>query len=330
MLAESKRADSNLYRGSDEGSEMKERVLSVSRRTDIPAFYTPWFMNRIRAGFCVYPNPLYPQKFYRVGLRRQDVLGIVFWTRHPGPLIPHLDELDRAGYVYYFQYTVVGYPQTIDPRSPSIETATKTFGNLSHCVGSSRIMWRYDPVILNSDLSPGWHHDNFRRIADALAGHTQRVIISVIDPYARTQRRVGTTDDGVLYGPDAYSEVLRAIVDEATSRKLTVQSCAETALHLEGIVPGSCIDAALLYSLAGRSSPRRLRLHKQREGCLCHESVDIGVNDSCGFGCQYCYATNSHEKAMETLRRHRPDWTCISQDVTMDTPDDKPEQGLLL
>ena len=308
---------------------MKPRIISASRRTDIPAFYTPWFMNRIRAGFCVYPNPLYPQKFYRVSLRSQDVLGIVFWTRHPAPLVHHLAELDKAGYVYYFQYTIVGYPQSLDPRSPSVETAAKTFSSLSHCVGPSRVIWRYDPIILNRELSPAWHRENFRRVADSLTGLTQRVIISVIDPYARTQRRVGTADDGVLYTPDAYRDVLQTIVAEARSRSLIVQSCAETSLQIDGIVPGSCVDAALLYSLAGRSSPSRLRLHKQREGCLCHESVDIGVNDSCGFGCKYCYATNSHDKAMETLRRHRPEWTCLSQDVAMNAPDDTPEQRLL-
>ena len=306
------------------------RIISASRRTDIPAFYTPWFMNRIRAGFCVYPNPLYPQKFYRVSLHRQDVLGIVFWTRHPAPLVHHLSELDKAGFVYYFQYTVLGYPPSIDLQSPSLDTAIKTFGILSKCVGPARIIWRYDPIVLNRDISPSWHQDNFRRIADSLTGLTHRVVISIIDPYARTQRRMGTGDDGVIYTPDAYADVLLTIVTEARSRSLVVQSCAETSLRIDGIEPGSCVDTALLCTLSGQSPPSRLRLHKQREGCLCHESIDIGVNNSCGFGCKYCYATNSHEKAMETLRRHRPEWTCISQDVAMDDPDDTPEQRLLL
>lgn len=309
--------------------DMKSRIVSVSRRTDIPAFYTPWFMNRIREGFCVYPNPLYPQKFYRVSLHKHEVLGFVFWTRHPAPLIPHLGELDKAGYVYYFQYTVVGYPHTIDLRSPSLDVAIKTFAELSNCVGPDRIIWRYDPIILNRDFSPTWHQENFRRLADSLAGRTKRVIVSVIDPYARTRRRVGTAEDGVLYTPDAYTDVLKIIVAEARSRDLVVQSCAEASLRIDGIVPGGCIDATLLYSLAGQSSPRRVAHHHQREGCLCHESVDIGVNNSCGFGCSYCYATNSHEKALENLRRHNPEWTCISQDVKMNAPEEKPAQQTL-
>ncbi len=309
---------------------MSEKIISASRRTDIPAFYTPWLMNRIHAGFCVYPNPLYPHKFYRVSLRKQDVLGIVFWTRHPAPLIPHLPELDKAGFAYYFQYTVVGYPRTIDVRSPSLDAAIKTFCDLSRHIGPDRTIWRYDPIILNRELTTSWHQDNFRRIADALAQATHRLVVSIIDPYARTQRRVGTSDDGVAYSPDAYVALLRWIVAEAAARSLRVQSCAESSLAVTGITPGSCVDAALLYSLAGRQPPSRLRLHKQREGCLCHQSVDIGVNDSCGFGCLYCYATTSHDRAMETLKRHQSEWTCITQDVQMVSPDDGAEQQMLL
>jgi hypothetical protein len=33
------------------------RIISVSRRTDIPAFYAPWFLNRLREGFAGYVNP---------------------------------------------------------------------------------------------------------------------------------------------------------------------------------------------------------------------------------------------------------------------------------
>lgn len=299
---------------------VKKRIISISRRTDIPAFYSPWFMNRIKAGYCVYPNPLYPNKFYRVSLLPQDVLGMAFWTRHAAPLIPRLAELDSLNFTYYFNYTVIGYPQTLDLRSPSLDVSIKTFKLLSERIGPNRIIWRYDPIILNKEISEKWHHDNFRRIADAISQATKRVVVSVIDPYARTQRRVGTAENGVLYNPESYIKLLQTIVYEAQQRGLSIQSCAESSLHVEGIVPGSCVDAKLIYSLSGRQIPERLKLHKQREGCLCNESTDIGVTDSCGFGCLYCYATKSHEKALATLRSHNPDWTCISQNIHIDAP----------
>lgn len=160
----------------------KPRIISASRRTDIPAFYAEWFMNRVRAGYCVYPNPLYPTKSYRVSLLPNDVLGIVFWTRHPAPLIPSLDSLNKAGFTYYFQYTITGYPRSIELRTPPIDVATKTFIELSRQIGPERVIWRYDPIILNRDLGKDWHRDNFSRIADAVGGATMRVVVSVIDP----------------------------------------------------------------------------------------------------------------------------------------------------
>jgi hypothetical protein len=297
---------------------MNPRVISASRRTDIPAFYTPWFLNRLRAGFCFYPNPRFPQQFHRVSLLPPDVLGLVFWTRHAAPLLPHLDELDRAGFPYYFQYTVTGYPRTIERHTPPTDTAVQTFAELSRRVGAARVIWRYDPLLLCREVTPAWQHDNFRRLADALAPFTQRVVVSVVDPYVRTQRRLGRTADGVQYALEAYTDLISLIVAEAQARNLCVHACAESALSIAGITPSRCVDAELLYALRGATPPARVRLHRQREGCLCHASVDIGVNDSCGFGCRYCYATNHPEQALATIRRHDPAWNCLTQDVVLD------------
>ena len=303
----------------------QEKIISASRRTDIPAFYTPWLMNRIRAGFCYYPNPMYPAKFYRVSLRKEDVLGFVFWTRHPAPLIPHLPELDKAGFSYYFQYTVVGYPQTIDPRSPSLETAIKTFLALSDAIGPEKLVWRYDPIILNHEISADWHYNNFSRIADAIGSATRRLVVSVVDPYQKTKKRIGGVDDGVAYNIDAYTGLLNRIVTNATSRGIRVDSCAEAAMEVPGISHGSCVDANLLNRLKGRPAPLKPKLHKQREGCLCHQSIDIGVNNSCGFGCQYCYATTNHDRALELVSSHNPQWSAISQDYIDETKTVMPE-----
>jgi hypothetical protein len=272
-------------------------------------------MARIRAGFCVYPNPLFPRQYHRVSLCPQDVLGIVFWTRQPTPLFRHLGALDRAGYVYYFQQTIVGYPEAIDRRAPSREEGVRSFAALSERIGAERVVWRYDPILLSRTISGAWHRDNFRRMADALAGRTRRVVVSVLDPYVRTRRRLETAEDGIEYRPAAYEELLQTLASEARARGMAMQSCAEPALRVAGIEPGRCVDGALLRALAGGAGVSRWRRHRQREGCLCHASVDIGVNDSCGFGCRYCYATRGDEIVPETLRQHRPEWTSLSADV---------------
>ena len=292
------------------------RIISASRRTDIPAFYTPWLMNRIRAGYCYYPNPVYPAKLYRVSLLKEDVSGFVFWTRHPAPLMPYLPELDKAGFPYYFQYTVNGYPQTIDGTSPPIETAIKTFLALSEAVGSDRVVWRYDPIILNAQITAEWHRKNFCCLADAIGSSVHHLVISIIDPYMRTKRRLGSAENGVCYDISAYANLISWIASEAADRNLHVESCAEASLNVPGIAPGRCVDAHLLNKISGRESPS-LSFHKQREGCLCHYSVDIGVNNSCGFGCQYCYATANHDTAREMVNSHDPEWTCVSKDVCL-------------
>ncbi|MCX8024216.1 MAG: DUF1848 domain-containing protein, partial [Thermanaerothrix sp.] len=121
-------------------------IISASRRTDIPAFYTPWFIHRVRAGYCTVPNPFNHNQVSYVSLKPEDVDIIVFWTRNPAPLIPYLGELDARGLRYYFQYTIMENPRTIDKKSPPLQPAIETFVELSEKIGDERVIWRYDPI----------------------------------------------------------------------------------------------------------------------------------------------------------------------------------------
>jgi hypothetical protein len=121
-------------------------IISASRRTDIPAFYAPWFMNRVRAGFCVVRNPFNPQQSTRVSLVPQDVDLIVFWTRNPKPLLPYLKELDSRGYRYYFLFTLLDYPSWLELSTPAVENSLECFKQLSELIGPQKVIWRYDPI----------------------------------------------------------------------------------------------------------------------------------------------------------------------------------------
>lgn len=288
------------------------KIISASRRTDIPAFYAKWFMNRIREGYCTYPNPMYPKQIHRVDLSPDQVAGIVFWTRNARPLTPHLEALDRLGYAYYFLYTVVNYPRRIDPRSPTLKSATRTMAELANQIGPERIIWRYDPIILDGELTVEWHKENFARCLTVLSKYTGKIIVSVVDPYSKTKRRLENSNERVEYDPAQYMELLSAIVDMSRDAKLTLQSCAEPNLDVQGIEPGGCIDGHFMESLSGHRCTKAL--HRQRSGCLCVKSIDIGVNNTCGFGCRYCYANSDHEKALEAARRHNPEWPCLTGD----------------
>ena len=273
---------------------------------------------------------MYPQKYYRVSLKEDDVLGIVFWTRNASPIIPHLKELDERGFIYYFQYTVVGYPRGLDPKSPSLDATIKTVRKLSTIIGKNRVVLRYDPIILNPDITYKWHQNNFVKITSALADFVDKVVISIVDPYSHAKKRTRAKNEAIIYSIEEYQKLLEMIVDEASNRGLKVQSCAEKTISNAQIEPGSCVDAVKIYNLKGYSMPKRLKLHKQRKGCMCNVSVDIGVNNTCGHGCLYCYATKNHEKALEALKKHDPNWTSLVKDVQVDKPDQEKESQMTI
>lgn len=280
-------------------------IISASRRTDIPAFYSTWFMNRIREGEAIYKNPFFPEKKYTVDLSPEKVAGIFFWSRYPHPMFPHLAELSDRGYTYCFLYTVTGYPRNIEPRQPDIETTLSVFKTLSQTIGKTRVIWRYDPVLLNrKGVSPAFHRKNFEFLLKELTPFTSKVIISIIDPYKHTRAGIGDEREGVPYQPEAYISLVKMLADMAENHGLPIESCAEPSLHIPGITPGRCVDAVLMETLSGKKTSKAK--HVQRKGCLCQKSIDIGAYNTCIFGCRYCYANQDHEKAITYFSHHDP------------------------
>lgn len=285
-------------------------IVSASRRTDIPAFYSEWFMNRIRTGYCVVPNPFNPSQRSRVSLEPENVDVIVFWTRHAAPLLPHLDELDGRGYRYYFLYTLLDYPDVIDPAMPPIVKRLETFRALSSRVGPERVIWRYDPILLTAVTDVAFHVRTFSRLARELNGHTQRAIISFVDLYRKVQRRLAEPRqqgiEVVATDTEKLVELVPALVAAADENGLTLGTCAEEAdLSSYGIRPGKCIDDELIRRVFGISVSPGKDPH-QRPRCRCVASRDIGVYDTCLFGCRYCYATSGDSAARQNHAKHDP------------------------
>lgn len=289
-------------------------IISASRRTDIPAFYSRWFMNRIRAGYCTVPNPVNPQQVATIPLAPQDVDVIVFWTRHAGPLLPMLPELDRRGYRYIFHYTLMDNPRWLDPRTPSLAVALDTMQRLAARVGSERIIWRYDPIVLSRETGTSFHIERFETIARALRGWTRRAVVSFVDPYRKTERRLRELDQvGVEVVPHSewpsagLDSLIRALVRAAHENGMKVASCAEEMnLRPFGVEPAKCIDDHLIQRVFGLTVGSR-KDPSQRPACGCVTSRDIGMYNSCLFGCRYCYATGSLKKARQNWREHDPE-----------------------
>lgn len=277
------------------------RIISASRRTDIAAFYSRWFLNRVRAGFCEVVNPFGGQ-VSRVSLAAGECAGIVFWTRYPAPLIPHLGELRARGYRFYFHVTITGYGRPLEARNPAQGRALEAFRMLSGAIGPDLALWRYDPIVLSGATGPDVHLRRFEALARELAGHTRRCYFSFVDYYGKTRRNLAAI--GGLHAaepdPESRAELVRRLDAVAAARGITLYSCCEDALAGGRVQKAHCVESDLLTPNDG------FKPKPTREQCGCVESVDIGAYDTCRFGCAYCYATNSWEAAARRAARHDP------------------------
>jgi hypothetical protein len=280
-------------------------IISASRRTDLPAFYAEWLVQRFRAGFCLVPNPYYPEQVSRISLAAEDVDVIVFWTRNPRPLLPYLAELTQRQYRYYFQYTLLANPPSLDPGALPEETSLATFRALAETIGPERVIWRYDPMVLSPETDYDFHRRNFERLATALRGYTRHCVISLLDPYRKTEKRMKGIELLPQAGPD-FAALLHFMAETAHGNGLDIQSCAEPAsLEAYGIRPGKCVDDAYIREVFG-IEVTHAKDPVQRPACGCVTSRDIGAYDTCLAGCRYCYATSRFERSKANYQRHDP------------------------
>ncbi len=291
-------------------------IISASRRTDIPAWYGDWFIHRLREGFCEVQNPFNAGQVSRISLAREDVDCIVFWTRFPRTLEPHLALLEELGYPYYFLYTVLDYPRELEPHSPPLESRIDLFLRISEMIGPSRMVWRYDPILITPYLNTAYHAAAFGKIASLLRGAAERIIVSLYDAYGEADKRL--EDRPRKYRPSLRTRgpervppaeatglagLFSVLKETALRNGMEIQSCAGS---LPGAVKeGSCIDPELIERLCGAEIARK-KDPGQRKECRCVVSRDIGAYNSCPFGCLYCYACRSEQESIRKYGRHDP------------------------
>ena len=163
-------------------------IVSASYRTDIPAFYADWFVRRLAAGYCRVSNP-YGGGDYEVLLTPEAVDGFVFWTRNMRPLLRHLDAIRRIA-AFFVQFTLTGYPRALESSVIGVEEGVAQFRELRDRFGPRAAVWRYDPIVFAADLDAEAHCDGFARLAQALAGTIDDVVLSVMTPYKKTRRNL--------------------------------------------------------------------------------------------------------------------------------------------
>jgi len=286
----------------------KPQIISVSRRTDIPAFYGEWFMQRVRQGWALTCNP-FSQRAFRVSLRPEDVGAFVFWSKNFAPFLPYLAELKTLGYKMTFLYTITGLPRVFEDRVPPAGVSVSTFQAISKIFSPRHIQWRYDPILLTSMTDEKFHLRQFRDLCRLLEGYTTRCYISFVSLYQKVERRLHALEKkGVNPLPVSEAEqaaLAQRLAEIAAEHGIDLYSCCNNHLVGGQVKKARCVDAELLAALFGFDAGL-YRIKPTRKQCGCCESVDIGMYDTCPHGCIYCYA-NAGSKAGKNYLRHDPD-----------------------
>lgn len=289
-------------------------IISASRRTDIPTLYSDWFFNRIQDGFVNVRNPINYYQVSRISLSSEVVDGIVFWTKNPEPMLKRLKEL--SNYTYYFQFTLNPYGLDIEPNVPNKSTSViPTFQKLSDMIGSQKVIWRYDPIVLSKKYTIDYHKEYFEKLAKKLAPYSRKCTFSFLDSYKSTLRN--TKDLELLpITDDSMCEIAQMLQEIASAYNLKLETCAEKIdLDYLGISHAHCIDQHIFESLTGN----RLILEKdknQRPECGCMASIDIGMYNTCSNGCKYCYANYNHAMALKNCSGHNPKSSLLTGEIT--------------
>ena len=322
-------------------------IISASRSTDIPAFYSKWFFNRLRKGYCVWYNPFNRQPMY-VSFERCKV--VVFWTKNPRPILPYLHELDERGIHYYFQVTLNDYVnEGFEPNVPTVEQRIETFSRLSEMIGHERVIWRFDPLIITPVLTPRMLLSRIWKIGNRLKGYTDKLVFSFVDVKAYRKVQNNLVKETAYFTKENVEsaemnaaqrqEIVEGLIKlreawAANGWNIELATCAEDIdLEAYDIAHNCCIDGELMkrifhddeelvyylhtgqlpeWDMFGIIPPlpnksKNLKDKGQRKVCGCMISKDIGMYDTCRHFCVYCYANTSRECVQKNQMRHSDD-----------------------
>ncbi len=216
-------------------------IISASRRTDIPSYYSEWFFKRLQEGYCYTTNPMNPKIFYKIPLDQANIDAIIFWSKNPYPMLKKLHLLN--GYAYYFQYTITPYSPDIEKNLPMKKYLVDTFIRLSERIGKNRIIWRYDPILFNTTYTYDYHIRHFKELCQKLAPYTTKVIISFLSIYRKIQK---TCEKQKLYSLDENEKnnLLKTFAKICFENGLRMEICSQELPRIENypVFPARCID----------------------------------------------------------------------------------------
>lgn len=276
-------------------------IINTGSRTDIPAFFSEWFYNRIKEGYVLVRNPFNPQVITRYRLDPACVDAISFCTKNPAPMLRRIHELDR--FRTFFMVTITPYGPEIEPNVPETREVIRSFAALSRYAGRDAVSWRYDPVFIFGKYTADYHKKAFAAMAEALAPYTGQCVVSFIDLYEKTKRNF----PGVRPVKAAeQEELIGSFAETARRHGMQIHLCLENEnLVRPGVDADGCFSQAVLEAAIGArlAVPRH---SPARQGCSCLLGADIGAYNTCGHGCVYCYANYDRKSVAANLRQHDP------------------------
>ena len=288
-------------------------ILNTGSRTDIPAFYSDWFYNRIEEGYVLARNPYYPTQITKYLLKPEVIDVLVFCTKNPAPMLDRLSLL--SAFDMFWFVTITPYGKEIEPLVPAKAQVISSFQRLSALVGSGRMSWRYDPIFITEQYSVSYHIEQFHQMAEALSGCTDQCVVSFIDLYEKTKRNF----HGIRRVTDSEQETLIAAFSEIAKRnRLQIHLCCENAnLVREHVDADGCMTKAVLEKALGC----RLDVPQKktaRQECACLLGADIGAYNTCPHGCLYCYANYDQETVKKNQKLHHASSPLLIGEVTAD------------
>lgn len=287
-------------------------IISASRRTDIPAFYTDWFIKRLKEGYLFVRNP-YSGRYSYASLIPEDILGIVFWSKDFSPLLSRIDEVERVSKNLFFHFTITGMSKEIEKNTPPYHDTISDLIFLAKRYSANNIVWRFDPICITDKISFDQHLESFVRCAELLQGGITTCYISFVNLYPKVLRNFESyTRHKILnLSVKEKRKFSRQLADTASRYDIRLYTCCNDYLLSDDIGKASCININYLSQIWGTDLQMEVKPSPTRKECACTKSIDIGAYDTCTHGCIYCYANTDKEKAISFKKAFNLDWNCI-------------------
>ena len=276
-------------------------IINTGSRTDIPAFFHRWFLNRIDEGFVCTRNP-YNDDIYKYPLDSKIIDCLCFCTKNPKPLLKNIDKLDDFNQFWFV--TITPYGRDVEVNVPGFRHVVKSFKELSDYLGEGKVSWRYDPIFITEKYSLDFHIDRFEELASQLSGYTSDCTISFIDLYAKVLRNFPEAKEVALQERLIIGEEFAKIAGE---HYLKMKTCVEgTLLDRFGFDSSGCMTQQVIEKAIGKNLNIPKGKYRIRE-CDCIFGRDIGAYNTCLHGCRYCYANANMKLVKRNQKLHNPD-----------------------